>query len=187
MLSPNPEPNAKSRCLDFQEQPPPIDQPFANEQLVEAASNGDRATVERLIMSGTHVNSRSRNNQTTLQGAVRNRHEAIVRILLDSGANVDARALGDATALQSAAHLGYNRIVQLLMDRGADVHASPGPFGTALNAAGSPSTRNLILGHPMYRTRVKVGRRGAVGDALFRETFRSFIQVAKCLCCGCLQ
>ncbi len=104
-------------CMEVQQQLNPV-----NQELLDAAKNGDVKTVEAALVAGADVNYVDNNGDTALTSAALRSHIAIVTVLLDAGANVNqADRLGN-TALILAASRGYTNIVRLLLDHNANVN-----------------------------------------------------------------
>lgn len=73
-----------------------------NEQLREAAKNGDVKKIKRLIAAGADVHARDDEGSTALTLAAEAGCAALLRRLLDAGAQVDAADEGGWTALMFA-------------------------------------------------------------------------------------
>lgn len=110
--------------------------PSKEQQLIDAASEGDIVMVKKLINKGAYVNARDDILwQTALMEAAGSGHTEIVKILIDAGANVNAKSKYGDTALMEAAGRGYTEIVKALIDAGADVNAKDEHGDTALKVA----------------------------------------------------
>ncbi len=57
-----------------------------DEQLIEAAKNGDAAQVSDLLKKGADVNAKGKSDWTALMFATSRGHAEVVRLLLDKGA-----------------------------------------------------------------------------------------------------
>jgi ankyrin repeat protein len=103
--------------------------------LIEAAENGDRVAVSRLIDQGAAVDERAVDGTTALHWAVRADRLDVVRALLESGADASAADRYGVTPLYLAAENGNAATIETLLDAGADV-GSVAPIGeTALMTA----------------------------------------------------
>jgi len=96
--------------------------------LLQAALEGDTASVRTLLRSGANPNTRDCClHITPLHLAALTGHRAIVRALLDANAAVDARTLKyndpDKTSLHFAALVGHSDIAKILVDAQATVDA----------------------------------------------------------------
>jgi bla regulator protein blaR1 len=104
--------------------------------LVEAAGNGDVATVRALIDGGADIDYAARGDGTALMMAARRSDEHLVQLLIERGANVNVPSRGDGNALILASARASLDIVKLLVERGADVNAYvPGDETPLINAA----------------------------------------------------
>ncbi|MGW4055416.1 ankyrin repeat domain-containing protein [Streptomyces sp. NPDC004779] len=115
--------------------------------LVEAARDGDTATVERLLREGVAPDDPGGGRVMALEAAVHPGHAAVVDLLLRAGAE-PARLVGeydgDQTPLTIAVGRGHTDVVRLLLAAGAPtgpqtrfgwvplVHAATGTLGDAL-------------------------------------------------------
>ena len=92
-------------------------------QLHDAARNGDRATVERLIAEGADVQEiDSETALTPLVEAALAGNKEIVILLIEKGADPAGRDGKGFTALHASAHMGHVNIVELLIEQGVDVN-----------------------------------------------------------------
>lgn len=93
--------------------------------LIKAASDGDRDTVQSLILKGANVNAKYVvNDWTALYMASQNGHTEVVKTLLDSGAEVNCKTRdGGWTPVIIASQNGHTEVVKLLLEKGADVQA----------------------------------------------------------------
>jgi ankyrin repeat protein len=87
--------------------------------LFDAARQGDRASVERLLANGAAVDEPGRNAETPLMAAALAGEVAIAELLLAQGADVMARNEGGFTPLHAAAYGGSEAVARLLLDHGA--------------------------------------------------------------------
>jgi ankyrin repeat protein len=98
-----------------------------NEDILAAATAGDRAGVEAALAKGASVNAVDPLGlpvQTTPLGiAAANGHKNIAEFLLDHGANVNGVDGLEQAPLHMAAEHGSADVAKLLLDRGADVDA----------------------------------------------------------------
>ena len=92
---------------------------FAGEPIFEAAAKGDVAAIEKLLASGTAVDSRDRDQATPLIAAALGGQVEAAKLLLSKGADVMARNSGGFTALHAAAYGGSAEVAALLLDNKA--------------------------------------------------------------------
>jgi ankyrin repeat protein len=110
--------------------------PEQDQQLIDAAMDGDLAKIKALISARADVNARDKAwGMTALMFAVGHGYTEIAKLLVEKGADVDARDKDGFTALMMAAWQGHAEIAKLLIDRGADVNAEANDGFTALMAA----------------------------------------------------
>ena len=100
----------------------------ATATLVDAARQGDRAAVLKLIAGKADVNQASDDGSTALLWAVHNDDAALVQALIAAKADVKrSNAYGD-TPMREAAEGGDVQVLAALLDAGADAD-SPSPEG----------------------------------------------------------
>jgi len=89
--------------------------------LIDAARNGDAATVRSLIAQGADPNAPSGGNGwTPLLHAIHKAQPRSVEALIDGGADVNRIAGDGVTPLMMAAGYGYADIVRTLLTHGAN-------------------------------------------------------------------
>lgn len=105
---------------------------MVNEQMRNAALDGDIPGIDNALKAGADVNSPDAEGRTALMFAGFNGHSEIVLKLLDAGAGIDRRDIMGRTALLYTATGPFPETVRILLDRGAnpnvvdsDEHFSP--------------------------------------------------------------
>jgi ankyrin repeat protein len=93
--------------------------PETEEELRQAALQGDEAKVQKLLESGTNVNAVDQEGHTALMFAAFNGHSGIVSALIHGGAVVDRRDIQGQTALLFASTGPFSETVKILLDQGA--------------------------------------------------------------------
>ena len=93
--------------------------PAAEEEIRQAALEGDGENVNKLLEAGTLVNAMDQDGHTALMFAAFNGHSEIVLALLESGAGVDRRDLMGRTALLYASTGPFPETVKILLEKGA--------------------------------------------------------------------
>jgi hypothetical protein len=120
-----------------------------NEEIVSAATLGDRAGVEAAFAAGASVNAvdpLGLPGQTTpLSGAAANGHRNVAEFLLDHGASVDGKDGLEQTPLHIAADHGSEDVAKLLLDRGANVDARDFLGATPLQYSALRGHRNIVV------------------------------------------
>ncbi len=89
--------------------------------LLEAANEGNLATVESLLANGTNVDEKNKHGRTALIVAAYMGHLEIVKLLIANGADVDEQDKYGYTALMWAAQNNNLEIVKLLIANEAKV------------------------------------------------------------------
>ncbi|MGB8848069.1 MAG: ankyrin repeat domain-containing protein, partial [Terracidiphilus sp.] len=77
-----------------------------NDQLIQAATNGDTAAVQQLLNKGADIEAKDAYGETALFEAARNGNTEVVTLLLNKGANIEAKDTYGETALYEAARKG---------------------------------------------------------------------------------
>ena len=103
-----------------------------NEDLIQAAGDGNYKDVKRLLEAGANMEATNNYGATALIGAAQSGYENIVKLLLEAGANMEATNAYGYTALIGAAVNGEADIVKLLLDAGANTEATDKYGNTAL-------------------------------------------------------
>ena len=104
-------------------------------KVLDAAANGDGATVRRLVQEGVDPNTSQGWGQTLLHYAAGAGDRETAELLLGKGSDVNARNQAGETPLHVAAHRNQAELIRLLMSKGADVDAKSRAGYTALDYA----------------------------------------------------
>jgi ankyrin repeat protein len=91
----------------------------AEDDLINAAKNGDLALVKSLIAAGVDMNAKNNVGYTALIFASQQGHVEVVRALLAAKADMNAKDNDDMTALIRASQGGHDEVVKLLRQAGA--------------------------------------------------------------------
>ncbi|MBQ8480380.1 MAG: ankyrin repeat domain-containing protein [Akkermansia sp.] len=122
------------------------------QQILQAARNGDKEELLRLINSGGDINCKDSHGDTPLIVATWGKHVDCVKILLDSRVDVNKTNGEGRTALFCAALAGHTEILQLLLNTPTINVNRQNRFGwTALSAAidnGHAECVRLLLNAP---------------------------------------
>ena len=94
--------------------------PVEEEQMRQAALEGNLEQVKDLVKRGINVNAPDQEGHTALMFAAFNGHTAIVLELIEAGAIVDRRDLLGRTALLYGSTGPFPETVSALLDKGAD-------------------------------------------------------------------
>jgi ankyrin repeat protein len=116
--------------------------------IVDAARNGDRVAVRRLIAQRANVNAEAVDGTTALHWAARNDDAAMTAALLKAGAKPNAANRYGVTPLTLAVTNGSTLVVKALVDAGANVNAANPEGETVLMTAaraGSVEVVKLLL------------------------------------------
>jgi hypothetical protein len=127
-------------------------------ELLNAAKNGDLATVHDLVTGGVDVDVKDSHDQTPLFLAALNDHKPVVEFLLAMGADPDAKNIHNLTPIFAACEKNNYSIVNLLILNNANVNAKSkenitplhiatwkgdiGIVSLLLNAGADPSEKN---------------------------------------------
>jgi uncharacterized protein len=95
---------------------------FAQAEIADAASKGNKAEVERLLKSGADVNAQQADGATALQWAAYRGDAAVAELLLKAGAKPSLANHNGATPLWLAATHGDAAVIQALLKGGADAN-----------------------------------------------------------------
>jgi bla regulator protein blaR1 len=153
------------------------------EALVQAAEDGDLATVRTLLESGVDVNNLQPGDGTALIGAARGGEMEMAEFLIREGADVNLACDGDGNPLIAAAAGGHAYVAKLLLDEGAEIDAVvPGDENALIAAArhGRKKVVDLLINRgadvnarvyvidsdagPEWRTPLNMARRHGHGD-----------------------
>lgn len=92
----------------------------AAQTMLEAAERGDTAAIERLIATGSPVDTPNAAGQTPLLLAVQRDHLAAATRLIDAGANINAQAANQDTPWLLAGALGRTAMLRHMLPKGPD-------------------------------------------------------------------
>jgi ankyrin repeat protein len=133
--------------------------------LLVAIRDGDHLRVQKLLRTGTDVNTRDADGTTALMHSVIESDATMIKLLLDAGAEVNAKNTQGSSALMYAAvSLAKAR---LLLSRGADVNvkgkSGATPMTVAVTTFGSTPVLKLLVAKgakPENRLMVGAAQRG---------------------------
>lgn len=110
-----------------------------NDDLVNAAIQGNLDKVKTLIKNGAKINTRDSRGTLALVGAATTGKLEMVKFLISQGADVNASANlnrnNNINALMMASANGHLEVVKILVENGANVNAKTDDGGTALMMA----------------------------------------------------
>ena len=95
---------------------------FAQAEIADAASKGNRTEIERLLKSGGDVNAQQADGATALQWAAYRGDAKLAELLLKAGAKPDLANHNGATPLWLAATRGDGAVTEALLKGGADAN-----------------------------------------------------------------
>jgi ankyrin repeat protein len=119
-----------------------------NNQLLDAAANGELHEMRDLLDRGADVNARNLFESTPLILCSSQHDPEFLRLLIDRGADIDAKNRDGVDALIRAASSGRLESVRLLLDRGADLSCRnhrKEPVLTVAAAQGHADVVRLLL------------------------------------------
>ncbi len=103
-----------------------------NEQLIQAAEQGDTATVLQLLAAGAQINSRDSRGRTPVMAATHGNHVATVQALITAGADIDLQDNRQDNPFLYAGAEGLLEILKLTIDAGANTKLTNRYGGSAL-------------------------------------------------------
>lgn len=115
-----------------------------DEELFDAAENGDVKKVEELIKQGANVNAKDVEDYTALINASSNGHKEIVELLIKYKADVNAIDNLGWSVLMHASINGNKDIVKLLLKNKADINAKNKYGLTALMFASVSGHKDIV-------------------------------------------
>ena len=92
-----------------------------DQQLQQAARQGDLSAVNEALTQGADVNAREEFGDTALNLAADSGHFDVAERLLDAGADLENVGGADLTPLMNATFSGNVKVVDLLLSRGARI------------------------------------------------------------------
>ena len=95
---------------------------FAQADIADAASKGNKAEIARLLKRGADVNAQQADGATALQWAAYRGDAKLAELLLKAGAKADLANHDGATPLWLAAARGDAAVIQALLKGGADAN-----------------------------------------------------------------
>jgi len=104
----------------------------ANEDLMEAARDGNVERVRQCLQDGAEVNARDKDGTTPLMWTAAYGRADAMKTLLDRGASLETRDLYGWTALMRTSLHGSSDAMKALLERGADLEAKSQDGWTAL-------------------------------------------------------
>jgi ankyrin repeat protein len=112
-------------------------------ELHQAASRGDLAAVDALLVAGSVDLDNSDAVGTPLHHAIMGKHYRVARRLIRAGANLNVVEATLGTPLYLAVRQGDEAAARLLIAAGADLEAK-GPLGTPLHLAAQHDLVNIV-------------------------------------------
>ena len=92
-----------------------------DQQLRQAANQGNLSTVIETLAQGANVNARGEFGDTALNLAAESGHVDIVERLLEAGTDLENLGGADKTPLMNATFAGNVKVVDLLLSRGTRI------------------------------------------------------------------
>ena len=129
-----------------------------NEQLINAARDGDTVKAEELLNAGAEVNSVNYMGGTPLMRACTYGRMDMVRFLLRKGADPNIRDKNGGTALIWASINGHIEVMKLLVDSYADIGTRNEKGLTALDILKTryPEQYKKLLQNEIKKTRKRI-------------------------------
>lgn len=99
---------------------------YTYSSLLDAAANGDTATVLRWIAEGADINVANEKGWTPLVMAAFNQHMETVKVLVDAGADVNHQSVNGTTVFMYAKtkvmETGEYSLLDYLLQKGAEIN-----------------------------------------------------------------
>lgn len=134
--------------------------PLQEDQLRQAAFEGDGTAVKELLQKGVNVNAADTEDRTALIFAAFNGHSDIMLELLKAGAEVNGRDVMGRTVLMYCATGPFPEAVAILLDKGADPNLvdSDEHFTALMHAAaeGNLEVVKVLMDHGADPTKVDI-------------------------------
>lgn len=114
------------------------------QNLMYAATNGDTATVKKLLDEGANPNRSDKTGLSPLMAAAYSGQDSVVRILIENRSDIDAKDSSGYTALMFAANAGKGECAKLLVKHGADINAKDNDGSTPLMFAAQHGYNEIV-------------------------------------------
>ncbi|MGL9757805.1 MAG: ankyrin repeat domain-containing protein [Wolbachia sp.] len=115
-----------------------------NEQLINAAKEGNIEQIRKLIEDGADVNAINEFRQTPLHKAIELGRRETAELLLEKGADVNAADRCGETPLHVAIRYNRKELVELLLNGGANINAVERRRRTPLHVAVRCNCKELV-------------------------------------------
>ncbi len=119
--------------------------------LVQAAFDGELATVKAAMQKGASVEAKAPKGRTSIHWAAVNGHLDVIEFLHAEGADLDASDGGGMTPLMFAVKGKHADVVAFLLENGAEVNARSIKIGltplTIAAAVGNVDVVRILLSH----------------------------------------
>ena len=113
--------------------------------LIKASTNGDYASVKKLIDEGNNINEPDSNGATPLMHSIWKGKTEVAKYLIESGANLNTKDKEGYDALFYAIEYGQLEIVKSLIDKGANLESKDSVGLTPLGYAVQYERGNDII------------------------------------------
>lgn len=124
----------------------PVPDPARDRSLIEAAANGDREAVARLLDQGANVDATDATGRTALVAAAYGNHVTVAEALIEAGADVNVQDVSQQSAfLIATSEVGDDpRLLELTLASSADVDAKDSYDGTGLIRAADRGFTRIV-------------------------------------------
>jgi ankyrin repeat protein len=86
----------------------------SDQKIIQAASDGNAAEVERLLSVGVNVNTKDKWGWTAMSMAAYGGHAEVARVLISHGASLDHEDVDHDTPLTLARNKGHRALVMMI-------------------------------------------------------------------------
>lgn len=130
-------------------------------QLIDAARQGDVATVQQLLAQGADVHLQDERGVTALIAAAYGNHVPVAELLILAGADVNVQDDTQQSAYLIPTADGYLELLKLTLQAGADVHSTDSYNGTGLIRAADRGHVEII--QELLKTAINVNHVNRLG------------------------
>lgn len=116
-----------------------------NNQLFDAAKDGDLKKINDLLRQGAEINAGKSEGMSALHAAIKADQIDAVRLLIEKGADVHATDYQKRTFLHVAAESGKEKSLRFLIRQGLDVNAKDKDGRTPLDCANADDVIEALL------------------------------------------
>jgi len=114
------------------------------QDLMHAATTGDKSSVKILLKKGTSPNRSDKSGLTPLMAAAYRGNNEVIKLLIEHKSSIDEKDISGYTALIYASNSGHIKSAQLLINQGANVNAGDIDGSTPIMFAAQHGNNSLV-------------------------------------------